>query len=189
VHHVVPIDKVYELARKLGLRMSAINNGRQWMAAHLRRGDFITLGWAWGNSHEGHLARVKQHLDEGRKLLHSEHRHAAYSIPGITPDTSIAQRGPPAEGDKFYVATDESDPEKLNYFSENGGIMFRDLVTLEDRHEFGWGILFSDIIGLVEQATLARASYFYGSAMSSFAGGVFNMRAVLGAEEVTGLAD
>jgi hypothetical protein len=39
VHHVVPIDKVYELARKLGLRMSAINNGRQWMAAHLRRGD------------------------------------------------------------------------------------------------------------------------------------------------------
>lgn len=67
--------------------------------------------------------------------------------------------------------------------------MFRDLVTFEDRHEFGWAILFSDIIGLVEQAALARASYFYGSAMSSFTGGVFNMRAVLGAEEITGLAD
>ncbi|KAF8445925.1 hypothetical protein L210DRAFT_3392510 [Boletus edulis BED1] len=189
VHHVVPLDKVYKLARKLDFRISAINNGRQWMASHIRRGDFVTAGWAWGNSHEGHLQRVKQHLDEGRNLLQSEHRHTAYSIPGIVPDTSIPRRGPPLHGDKFFVATDESDPEKLNYFSENGALMFRDLVTFEDRHEFGWGILFSDIIGLVEQATLARASYFYGSAMSSFTGGVFNMRAVLGAEEITGLAD
>lgn len=39
VHHVVPLDKVYELARKLDLRMSAINDGRQWMASHIRRGD------------------------------------------------------------------------------------------------------------------------------------------------------
>ena len=39
VHHVVPLDKVYELARKLALRVSAINNGRQWMASHIRRGD------------------------------------------------------------------------------------------------------------------------------------------------------
>lgn len=90
---------------------------------------------------------------------------------------------------RFFVATDEDDPEKLAYFSENGAVLFHDLVTFEDRHEFGWGILFSDIIGLVEQATLARASYFYGSAMSSFTGGVFNMRAVLGAEDITGLAD
>ncbi|KAH0838292.1 hypothetical protein J3R83DRAFT_6569 [Lanmaoa asiatica] len=189
VHHVVPIDKVYELARKLDFRISAINNGRQWMASHIRRGDFVSVGWAWGNSHEGHLERVKQHLDEGRKLLQSEHRHTAYSIPDITPDTSIPQREPPAQDDKFFVATDESDPEKLVYFSENGAVMFHDLVTFEDRHEFGWGIMFSDIIGLVEQATLARASYFYGSAMSSFTGGVFNMRAVLGAEGITGVAD
>ncbi|KAF8560342.1 hypothetical protein OG21DRAFT_55341 [Imleria badia] len=189
VHHVVPLDKVYGLARKLDLRISAINNGRQWMASHIRRGDFVTVGWAWGNSHEGHLERVKQHLDEGRKLLQSQHRHTAYSIPGITPDTSIPEREPPVPGDKFFIATDESDPEKLEYFSENGALMFHDLVTFEDRHEFGWGILFSDIVGLVEQATLARASYFYGSAMSSFTGGVFNMRAVFGAEETTGLAD
>jgi len=189
IHHVVPLDKVYELARKLDFRIAAINDGRQWIASHIRRGDFVTVGWAWGNSHEGHLERVKHHLDEGRKLLQSEHRHTTYSIPGIIPDTLIPQREPPGEGDKFFIATDESNPEKLNYFSENGALMFNDLVTFEDRREFGWGILFSDIIGLVEQATLARASYFYGSAMSSFTGGVFNMRAVLGAEEITGLAD
>lgn len=39
LHHVVPLDKVYELARKFDLRISAINDGRQWMAAHIRRGD------------------------------------------------------------------------------------------------------------------------------------------------------
>lgn len=39
VHHVVPLDKVYGLARKLDLRISAINHGRQWMASHIRRGD------------------------------------------------------------------------------------------------------------------------------------------------------
>ncbi|KAG9314347.1 hypothetical protein JVU11DRAFT_5139 [Chiua virens] len=189
LHHVVPLDRVYELARKLDLRISGMNNGRQWMAAHVRRGDFVSAGWAWGNTHEGHLERVKQHLDEGRELLQSEHRHAAYSVPGIAPDPSILRREPPMKGDKFFIATDESDPEKLAYFSKNGAIMFRDLVTIEDRHEFGWGILFSDIIGLVEQVTLAHASYFYGSAMSSFTGGVFNMRAALGAEEMTGLAD
>lgn len=159
------------------------------MGAHLRRGDFVGFGWTWGNSHEGHLARVKQHLDEGRKILQSEHPTTLYSIPDITPDTSVAHREPPQEGDKFYIATDESDPEKLHYFSENGAIMIHDIVTFEDRHEFGWGFLFSDIIGLVEQATLSRASYFYGTAMSSFTGGVFNMRAVLGAEEITALAD
>ncbi|KAF8846365.1 hypothetical protein BDN67DRAFT_986692 [Paxillus ammoniavirescens] len=189
LHHVVPIDKVYDLARKLDSRISAMNNGRQWMASHVRRGDFVSAGWAWGNSHEGHLERVKQHLDEGRKLLQSKHPYSMYSVPDITPDTSIPHREPPQERDRFFIATDESDPEKLHYFSDNGAIMFHDLVTFEDRHEFGWGILFSDIIGLVEQATLARASYFYGSAMSSFTGGVFNMRAVLGAEEITALAD
>ncbi|KAF9229267.1 hypothetical protein BS17DRAFT_792228 [Gyrodon lividus] len=189
LHHVVPLDKVHDLARKLDFRISAMNNGRQWMASHVRRGDFVSAGWAWGNSHEGHLERVKQHLNEGRKLLQSERPYTVYSIPDITPDTSIPHRQPPQEGDRFFIATDESDPEKLRYFSDNGAIMFRDLVTFEDRHEFGWGILFSDIIGLVEQATLARASYFYGSAMSSFTGGVFNMRAVLGAERITGLAD
>lgn len=39
VHHVVPLDKVYELARKLDIRISALNDGRQWMASHIRRGD------------------------------------------------------------------------------------------------------------------------------------------------------
>ncbi|KIJ68468.1 hypothetical protein HYDPIDRAFT_179583 [Hydnomerulius pinastri MD-312] len=189
LHHVVPLDKVYDLARKLDLRISAMNNGRQWMSSHVRRGDFVSAGWAWGNSHEGHLERVKQHLEEGRKLLQQERPYIMYSIPDVTPDTSLPHREPPQEGDRFFIATDESDPEKLQYFSNNGAIMFRELMTFEDRHEFGWGILFADIIGLVEQATLARASYFYGSAMSSFTGGVFNMRAVLGAEQITALAD
>lgn len=68
--------------------------------AHHDHSAVVTAGWAWGNSHEGHLERVKQHLDEGRKLLQSRHRHTAYSIPGVVSDASIPQREPPEPGDK-----------------------------------------------------------------------------------------
>ncbi|KAH7930947.1 hypothetical protein BV22DRAFT_1077535 [Leucogyrophana mollusca] len=187
LHHVVPVDKVYDLARKLDNRISAMNGGRQWLASHMRRGDFVSNGWS--HSHQAQLERVKQHLEEGRKILHSQRPYVPYPVPGISPDTSIRHRDPPKDGDRFFVATDERDPEKLRFFSDNGAIMIKELMTYEDRHEFGWAILFSDIVGLVEQATLARAAYFYGSAMSSFTGGVINMRAVLGAELGTGLAD
>ncbi|KAH7910940.1 hypothetical protein BJ138DRAFT_1064116 [Hygrophoropsis aurantiaca] len=189
LHHVVPLDKVYDLARKLDDRISALNGGRQWVSAHMRRGDFVAAGWAWGNTHEAQLDRVKRHLDEGRKILRSERPYTPYSIPGIHPDTSLPHRDPPLDSDRFFIATDERDPEKIRYFLDNGAIVIKELLTYEDRHEFGWGILFTDILGLVEQATLARGTYFYGAAMSSFTGGVFNMRAVLGAELTTGLAD
>jgi hypothetical protein len=40
--------------------------------------------------------------------------------------------------------------------------------------------MMTDVLGLVEQAVLARASYFYAHAISSFAGGVINMRGATG---------
>ena len=70
------------------------------MFSLIHRPAVVTAGWAWGNSHEGHLERVKQHLDEGRKLLQSEHNHTTYAIPGVNPDTSVPQREPPLQGDK-----------------------------------------------------------------------------------------
>ena len=36
--------------------------------------------------------------------------------------------------------------------------------------------MFTDVLALVEQATLAHAAFFYAHAMSSVAGGVVNLR-------------
>jgi hypothetical protein len=44
-------------------------------------------------------------------------------------------------------------------------------------------------LGLVEQALLARASYFYAHAISSFAGGVINMRGAAGLDPLTTTVD
>lgn len=90
---------------------------------------------------------------------------------------------------RFYVATDERDPNSLKYLTENGVVLTRDLLTIEDRREFGWPLMLSDVVAVLEQATLARAAYFYAHAMSSVAGGVINMRAARGTDAQTALLD
>ncbi|EIW86739.1 hypothetical protein CONPUDRAFT_78988 [Coniophora puteana RWD-64-598 SS2] len=189
LHEIVALDKVYDLARKLDFRISEMNDGRAWVASHMRRGDFVTAGWAWGDTHVAQLKQVKEKLEDGVTYIESHPTVEPYDIPDMTPDPAVQHRKPPQHGDKFYVATDEQKPDILAYFSDNGAIMISDLLTIEDRREFGWPILFNDILGLVEQATLARASYFYGAAMSSFSGGVINRRAVLGADRNTGICE
>lgn len=51
----------------------------------------------------------------------------------------------------IYLATDERSPEGLQYLREHKAILFDDIVKQEDRREFGWPLLFSDIVALVEQ--------------------------------------
>lgn len=90
---------------------------------------------------------------------------------------------------RFFVATDERDPKNLTYLTNNGVVLINDLLTFEDRRTFGWPLIMSDVVAILEQATLARAAYFYGHAMSSVAGGVINMRAARGADSTTALLD
>jgi hypothetical protein len=86
---------------------------------------------------------------------------------------------------RFFLATDERDPDNLDYLSEQGAILTSDLLTIEDRRAFGWPIMVTDVLGLVEQAILAQASYFYGHVISSFAGGTINMRGAAGLDPRT----
>lgn len=90
--------------------------------------------------------------------------------------------------------------------------LFEDLVTEEDRREFGWPLLYSDVIALVEQNSKHSsiyflffasghfdsppllvigqgAGYFYAHALSSVAGGILNIRAATGADPRTSLLD
>lgn len=78
---------------------------------------------------------------------------------------------------RFYLATDDQSPESVRYIKENGCVLLNDLLTPEERRDFGPGLLITDIQGVVEQALLARGGYFWGHILSSFVGGIVNMRA------------
>ena len=84
-----------------------------------------------------------------------------------------------------YLATDERNEENLEWLRKNRATLFSDLIAPVDREQFGWPLLFTDIIGLVEQQSeslcprivgeLTRgwlvigygSSYFYAHGMSS----------------------
>jgi len=162
-----------------------------WMAAHMRRGDFIRAGWVMEQSIEDHLERVRNHLLAGRATLRSirESDAKTYDVPDVTVDRSIFHRHIPEDNDKVYIATDERDRGNLTYLTDHGVVLIQNLLTIEDRHEFGWPLMITDVLAIVEQATLARAAYFYAHAMSSVAGGVINFRAARGADPRTALVD
>lgn len=92
--------------------------------------------------------------------------------------------------------------------SEQGAVFIQDLLTYEDRLEFGPFILLTDVLALIEQTLLARSGYFYGNdraslllltfliilfcaghCMSSLAGGIFNLRAARGDDYRTAVTD
>ncbi|KAF9239248.1 hypothetical protein BU15DRAFT_46824 [Melanogaster broomeanus] len=184
-------DNILSLAARINDRMLAMNTGRLWMASHMRRGDFARLGWAMEADFADHLARIKRHLREGRAILMSIHgrNSSTYDVPDVQPDSSVVTLDPPEPDDKYYIATDERDPENLKYLQEQGGVLITDLLTIEDRREFGWSLMLTDVLALLEQATLSHAAFFYAHALSSLAGGVMNLRAAAGADPRTALLD
>ncbi|KAH7911165.1 hypothetical protein BJ138DRAFT_1007149 [Hygrophoropsis aurantiaca] len=191
LHQLRMTDNILQLAERLDQRMLNITGGRMWMCGHMRRGDFARLHWAQENSFAGHLARIKKHLADGRNVLRTLNYDtlSTYNVPGAHPDESILRLDPPSEEDKFYIATDERDPGNLQYLEDRGGILITDLLTIDDRREFGWPLMLTDVLSLLEQATLARGAYFYAHAMSSVAGGVVNLRAVNGRDPRTAILE
>ncbi|KAG9311639.1 hypothetical protein JVU11DRAFT_7873 [Chiua virens] len=185
------LDDILALAERISDRMFALNGGRLWMAAHMRRGDFARLGWTMEADFGAHLARIKRHLQAGRQTLISMHggKTTMYDVPDAGPDLSLVTLEPPNPDDKYYIATDERNPDNLKYLRNQGAILITDLLTQEDHREFGWPILITDVLALVEQAIMSRAAYFYAHAFSSVAGGVMNLRAGLGKDPRTAMLD
>jgi len=189
LYGIRPIEKVLSLSQKLADRMRDTNYGRLWMGAHMRRGDFVRLGWAMEMSIEAHIDRVKRHIDEGREILRTLGELRTYPIPDVHADMSQTYLEPPLANDLFYVATDERDPANLEVVASRGAVFLNDLLTMEDRREFGWPLMVTDVRAVVEQAMLSHSYYFYAHGMSSVAGGVMNMRAARGADPRTLLID
>lgn len=90
---------------------------------------------------------------------------------------------------RFFIATDERNASNLEYIGQNGAVILYDLLTVDDRREIGWPLLFTDVLGIVEQRVAASSAFFYGHALSSLAGGVLNIRATMGFEPSSWIID
>ncbi|KAG8949667.1 hypothetical protein FRC04_008413 [Tulasnella sp. 424] len=189
---VRPIDKIRELGEKLGQRMKRRVGGRMWMAAHMRRGDFIREGWVMEQNIGDHLLRIKEHLANGSRILHGIHERReviTFHVPDVEPDQTQITLEPPEDGDPFFLATDERFANNLIWLRQNNAVLISDLLTPQDRREFGWPIMITDVLALVEQVVISHSYYFYAHAMSSLAGGAVNMRAGKGKDYRTSWID
>jgi hypothetical protein len=146
----------------------------------------VQEAWEWNNT-KAHMQLVKHHLAVGRGILGSLSNPTAYDIQGVEPNPELSVLDPPRPNDRFYVATDERDPEAVEMIRREGGVFLSDLLTMEDRREFGWPLMLTDVRGVLEQSVLAHSAYFYGHLMSSFSGAIVNKRAALGADWRTAL--
>ncbi|KAI9450463.1 hypothetical protein BJY52DRAFT_176517 [Lactarius psammicola] len=193
LHSLVPPQKVFDLAEVLSSRMRLRTEGRMWMGAHMRRGDFVGFGWAMEMEPEDHIRRVKEHLDAGRSVLvdlHDRGDWTTFDIEGTQPDPEQVTLPPPQAGDPFFVATDERDPDARRKIAAAGAVFVSDLLTVEDRRAaFDWPLMITDVLALVEQQLLVRAGFFYGHGLSSFSGAILNMRAARGVDPRTALLD
>jgi len=193
LHGFRPIPSIIHVADRIAKRMLAMNDGRMWMAGHMRRGDFVRLSWAMNNDLKAHFERVRERLGLGaqklREMVKSHEPWKTADVPNVTVDQTFVNAPPPLKGDKFYIATDERSPEGLKYIRENGGVLAMDVLTPEDRRLVGWPLLVTDVLAIVEQVIMSHAAYFYAHAMSSVAGGVVNMRGARGIDPRLTLID
>ena len=156
---------------------------------HAHVSPVVNTGWVMEKDPLDHVNRVKDRLSHGREILEGLKEIHAYPVPGVVANAEQLSLDPPRVGDKFYVATDERDPEALKIIADNGAIFLDDILTMADRRTFGWPLMITDIRAVLEQSLLAHSNYFYAHAMSSVAGGIVNMRAAFGADPRTVLID
>jgi hypothetical protein len=141
--------------------------------------------WEWNVNITMHVQRIKSHLRVGRNILENLGTPTAYNIEGIEPNPELSLLDPPWPNDRFLVATDEKDREALEVIRREGGVFVFDLLTMEDRREFGWSLMLTDVRSVLEQSVLAHSAFFCGHYLSSVSGAIINKRAVLGADRRT----
>ena len=135
------------------------------------------------------MERVKSRLETGRNILEQLGEARTYDIEGVEPNPELSTLSPPLPNDRFYVATDERDPDAVEVIRKEGGVFLSDLLTMNDRRRYGWPLLLTDVRAVVEQSLLAHSAYFHGNLWSSFSGAIVNKRAGLGADRRTAVLD
>lgn len=166
--------RIRKLGARLADKMGARVEGRRWVAAHLRRGDFVNIAWAPERDPVAHFERTREALERGKDVLR-EHFGSS--------DGGEGEGRLPLRADAFYLATDETNTTSLAYFRSRGAVLLSDLLTARDASTLlGWPASYTDVLAVVEQQVLARADFFIGSEMSSTSGGAINDRLAMGKE-------
>jgi len=144
-----------------GIHMAAWYDGdlsvSSWfrLSRHVGRGDFMVDKHGW------------QKVDDAwMRSLVREAVESVFSSPDLNSRSVSQEIG-------FYVATDESSPQVIDYFHTLGGILFEDLIDASFERRFGHLVVYDDWVGLV------GASHFYGAMTSSFTSGIVNMRVAM----------
>lgn len=109
------IDAVSALADVMVECIYKLTEGRLWMGAHIRRGDFVRYNWAMEKTPEEHMARVKSHLKKGREFISAVRRGKetlrTCNVPvlQIRSDVDILKKKAPLAGDRcvFYSLSAE----------------------------------------------------------------------------------
>ncbi|GAA5902852.1 hypothetical protein JCM8208_006493 [Rhodotorula glutinis] len=166
VHGVRAPAGVRALGERLAERMGERVEGRRWVAAHLRRGDFVGIQWSPAQDAEVHFDETVAALREGVEVLEAHF------------DERLPRRDDP-----FYLATDERNATALAYYRAHGAVLVSDLLTAADSAQLGPSASYSDVLAVVEQQVLAHSDYFVGSELSSTSGGAVNVRTALGKED------
>jgi hypothetical protein len=96
---------------------------------------------------------------------------------------------PPLLPCRIFVATDERNETALERLRNNRVVLMSDLLGPTERRLVGWPMLISDIQAQVEQIVASHSGFFWGSRMSSVAGGIANMRAARGMDPRTARID
>jgi hypothetical protein len=112
-----------------------------------------------------HIRRVKDRLERGRSVLvdlHNSGHWTTWDIEDVEPYPEQTTLPPPRSEDPFFVATDERDPDARRMIAAAGAVFMSDLLTMEDRQAFGWPLMITDVMALVEQQVLVHSSFFYG---------------------------
>jgi hypothetical protein len=151
-------------------------NNRPYVGIHIRRGDFLRLGWV------GELDNTDILIEAIERGLKKVHKLYEKNKPSDTPNPSSRV----GLSNYWILSTDDRNISLLNRFSTIGGLSLFDILA-EDPDvkknfydKYYHLVNFGDWMGLIEQLILADSYFFIGMQTSSFSGGVFNLRASLG---------
>ncbi|KZT59687.1 hypothetical protein CALCODRAFT_466636 [Calocera cornea HHB12733] len=192
LHSMQPHPRVREIGDLMARHLTEKVGGRMYFAGHLRRGDFVELGWALAHDIAPHLKMVTDAFQRGtetiKQIKASGDAHVA-PVPGVQLNTTVLTLELPQQGDPFFLATDERGVDELAYCRSQGALLTPDIISFTDRRMYGWELLFSDIVMLVEQVVMSQSGFFYGYGASSVAGGTLNQRAARGRDPRTGVVE
>ncbi|KAF9137439.1 hypothetical protein BGX30_010247 [Mortierella sp. GBA39] len=170
------------------------------LSMHVRRGDFVLLKHGWQNFDDGWMGFLVKDAVESVFGPFDPSLNLSSLIPGpvseedeeTADDSSQDNNNNNNNNDQpfsrpqpspikipkfgFYMSTDETSSQILDYFQSLGAILFEDLLDPYFESRFGHLIVFDDWIGLVEQLICARAAMFVGTMSSSFTSGILNLR-------------